>query len=50
MRGLLGIAAILLFAWVLSEDRFRVAWRGRLAGQRRRHGVRLYFPNWLEGE
>src|ERR1700731_2235315 len=28
MRGLLGIAAILLFAWVLSEDRFRVAWRG----------------------
>src|SRR5438067_2816221 len=27
MRGLLGIAVLLLFAWVLSEDRFRVAWR-----------------------
>src|SRR5437870_9195323 len=27
MRGLLGIAVLLLFAWLLSEDRFRVAWR-----------------------
>src|SRR6266849_512648 len=24
MRGLLGIAAILIFAWAISEDRFRV--------------------------
>ena len=27
MTGLLGIAAILAFAWAISEDRFRVAWR-----------------------
>ena len=27
MRGLLGIAAILSFAWAISEDRFRVPWR-----------------------
>jgi CNT family concentrative nucleoside transporter len=27
MRGLLGIAAILVFAWAISEDRWRVAWR-----------------------
>jgi CNT family concentrative nucleoside transporter len=27
LRGLLGIAVILLFAWVISEDRFRVPWR-----------------------
>ena len=27
MRGLLGIAVILLFAWGLSEDRCRVPWR-----------------------
>ena len=26
MRGLLGIAAILVFAWAISEDRFRVPW------------------------
>src|SRR5207248_6361799 len=32
MRGLLGIAAILLFAWLLSEDRFRVAWRVVVTG------------------
>ena len=27
MHGLLGVAAILLFAWAISEDRFRVPWR-----------------------
>jgi concentrative nucleoside transporter, CNT family len=27
MRGLLGIAALLLLAWVISEDRWRVPWR-----------------------
>jgi concentrative nucleoside transporter, CNT family len=27
MRPLFGIAAILVFAWALSEDRFRVPWR-----------------------
>src|SRR5947207_12289409 len=32
MRGLLGIAVLLLFAWLLSEDRFRVAWRVVLTG------------------
>src|SRR5205814_10324548 len=33
VRGLLGIAVLLLFAWLLSEDRFRVAWRGRRDGR-----------------
>src|SRR4051795_11371023 len=32
MRPLLGIAAILAFAWVISEDRHRVAWRLVFAG------------------
>ena len=27
MRPLLGIAAILALAWVISEDRYRVPWR-----------------------
>src|SRR5581483_6248575 len=27
VRGLFGIAAILAFAWAISEDRFRVPWR-----------------------
>ena len=27
MRPFLGIAAILVFAWVISEDRWRVPWR-----------------------
>jgi len=27
MRGLVGIAAILVLAWAVSEDRFRVPWR-----------------------
>jgi CNT family concentrative nucleoside transporter len=32
MRGLLGIAALLLLAWLLSEDRFRVPVRVVIAG------------------
>jgi CNT family concentrative nucleoside transporter len=32
MRGLLGIAALLLLAWLLSEDRFRVPLRVVVAG------------------
>jgi concentrative nucleoside transporter, CNT family len=32
MRGLLGIAALLLLAWVISEDRWRVPWRVVIAG------------------
>jgi concentrative nucleoside transporter, CNT family len=32
MRGLLGIAALLLFAWAISEDRFRVPLRVVIAG------------------
>ena len=27
MRGLLGLAALLAVAWVISEDRARIAWR-----------------------
>src|SRR5438067_5172032 len=43
MRGLLGIAAVLLFAWVLSEDRFRVAWRVVIAGVLLQFGLALLF-------
>src|SRR3984893_11902950 len=43
MRGLLGIAAILLFAWVLSEDRFRVAWRVVITGVLLQFGLALLF-------
>src|SRR5580704_11503754 len=32
MRGLLGIAALLLIAWAISEDRFRVPLRVVVAG------------------
>jgi len=32
MRGLLGIAALLLLAWAISEDRWRVPWRVVIAG------------------
>jgi concentrative nucleoside transporter, CNT family len=32
MRGLLGIAALLLLAWAISEDRWRVPWRVVVAG------------------
>src|SRR3954449_7954451 len=47
MRGLLGIAAILLFAWLLSEDRFRVAWRVVVTGVLLQFALALlflYFP------
>src|SRR3977135_11193 len=43
MRGLLGIAAILLFAWLLSEDRFRVAWRVVAAGVLLQFALALLF-------
>jgi CNT family concentrative nucleoside transporter len=43
MRGLLGIAAILVFAWVLSEDRFRVPWRVVAAGVALQFGLALLF-------
>jgi len=43
MRGLLGIAAILLFAWVLSEDRFRVPWRVVAVGVALQFGLALLF-------
>src|SRR2546421_8040632 len=43
MRGLLGIAAILVLAWVLSEDRFRVAWRVAAAGVLLQFGLALLF-------
>jgi CNT family concentrative nucleoside transporter len=32
MRGLLGIGVLLLLAWAISEDRFRVPWRVVVAG------------------
>ena len=32
MHALLGVAAILAFAWAISEDRFRVPWRLVAAG------------------
>src|SRR5438552_3789281 len=43
MRGLLGIAAILVFAWVLSEARFRVPWRVVFAGVLLQFGLALLF-------
>src|SRR5207248_5019988 len=43
MRGLLGIAAVLLFAWVISEDRFRVAWRVVVTGVLLQFGLALLF-------
>src|SRR5207237_6730895 len=43
MRGLLGIGALLLFAWVLSEDRFRVAWRVVVTGVLLQFGLALLF-------
>src|ERR1700674_932979 len=43
MRGLLGIAAILVFAWVISEDRFRVPWRIVVVGVLLQFGLALLF-------
>src|SRR5437764_6989422 len=43
MRGLLGIAALLGLAWVLSEDRFRVPWRVVIAGMLLQFALALLF-------
>jgi concentrative nucleoside transporter, CNT family len=43
MRGLLGIAVILFFAWVISEERGRVAWRLVIAGVLLQFGLALLF-------
>jgi CNT family concentrative nucleoside transporter len=42
-RGLLGIAALLLLAWGLSEDRFRVPWRVVVAGVLLQFGLAVLF-------
>jgi CNT family concentrative nucleoside transporter len=47
MRGLLGLAALLAVAWVISEDRARIAWRTVAAGLALQWGLALlllYFP------
>src|SRR3954453_6052935 len=43
MRGFLGIAAILAFSWVISEDRHRVAWRLVFAGVALQMALALLF-------
>ncbi len=43
MRGLFGIGVILLLAWGLSEDRFRVPWRVVAAGVLLQFGLALLF-------
>jgi len=43
VRGLLGICTILLFAWTLSEDRFRVPWRIVVVGVLLQFGLALVF-------
>ena len=43
MRGLFGIAVILLLAWGLSEDRGRVSWRIVAAGVLLQFGLALLF-------
>src|SRR5712691_7823776 len=43
MRGLLGIAVILVFAWVISEDRWRVPWRVVGIGVLLQFGLALLF-------
>ena len=43
MRGLLGIAALLLLAWLLSEDRFRVPLRVVAAGLLLQVGLAVMF-------
>jgi concentrative nucleoside transporter, CNT family len=47
MRGLLGLAALLAIAWLLSEDRHRIPWRTVAAGmllQLALAGLLLGFP------
>src|ERR1700752_3381703 len=43
MRGLLGIAVILLLAWVISEEHGRVPWRLVIAGILLQFGLALLF-------
>jgi CNT family concentrative nucleoside transporter len=43
MRGLLGVAAILAFAWVISEDRWRVPWRLVVSGVALQAALALLF-------
>ncbi|MFI4948542.1 MAG: Na+ dependent nucleoside transporter N-terminal domain-containing protein, partial [Alphaproteobacteria bacterium] len=43
MRGLLGIAVILVFAWVISEARFRVPWRVVVVGVLLQFALALLF-------
>jgi CNT family concentrative nucleoside transporter len=43
MRGLLGIAVLLLLAWLLSEDRFRIPVRVVVAGVLLQFGLALLF-------
>src|ERR1700674_989128 len=43
MRGLLGITVILIFAWAISEARFRVPWRVVFAGGLLQFGLALLF-------
>src|SRR6266478_3067082 len=43
MRGLLGIAVILLLAWGLSEDRARIPWRVVAVGVLLQFGLALLF-------
>src|SRR6266487_1078250 len=43
MRGLLGMAVLLLLAWAISEDRFRVAWRVVVTGVLLQFGLAVLF-------
>src|SRR5438477_12473086 len=43
MRVLHGIASLLLFSWLLSEDRFRVAWRVVVTGVLLQFALALLF-------
>ncbi len=43
MRGLLGIAAILIFAWAISEERWRVPWRVVAVGVLLQFALALLF-------
>ena len=46
VRGLLGIAAILVFAWAISEDRFRVPWRVVAIGVLLQFALALLFSTF----
>src|SRR6266446_878321 len=43
MRGFLGIAVLLLLAWAISEDLFRVAWRVVVTGVLLQFGLAILF-------